>query len=834
MRLRVHSSIFVQLILATALIPAALAQPSETAHAAAAAPEPAPTISPPVLDEFVEARWPEGEPREREEPVGVLLEVTIGADGKVSGVEVAESAGEAFDMAAMEAVRAFVFQPARRGGEPIPVKITYRYDFTVAHPGADETAPRNQPGDGAGGPADPGGAIDDGLGAAGSAAPEPSLVPGDAAPPAPGDAAELPPPELSFGATVEIEAPPREVTKRSIEKEKLMKIPGTGGDALRAIEVMPGVGRTSIDNDSPLVRGAAWNETETFVEGVSAPTLYHFGGVKSAFNSHLLERVDLYPGNFSARYGRATGAIIEAGVRDPRRDGLHGVLELSLLDSMALVETPVGDSAAVALAGRRSNVDFFFEQVVPDDAYNVVAAPLYWDYQAIGVVDLDRDNKLRLLGYGSSDTLKLLFSDPSEFDPALRGTVDFSIRYHRAQAGLESNLGQGVSQKVQVTYGRTRMKQFLGPLQAHLAQHEIYSRAEWGAVASEGLRINWGFDVEADFMKGYYVGPQAPQAEGSGNDAGLSGESLTVVDTGDEYSLGSTRPAGYIEAEWRIADRLLLIPGVRADYYGNSKEWTVDPRLSARLELTDQTTLKWGAGLYSQNPEYYELMEDFGNPDLEPYHALHLGLGVEHRPTKELELGLEGFYKHLYDRVVATPGGAPPTFVNDGTGRIYGGELFTRYAGDKTTVWAAYTLSRSERKDRDEAWRLFEQDQTHVLSLTATRKLGRGWELGGRFRLTSGDPYTPVVGTVYDTTIDVYRPIDGPLYSERSPVFHQLDVRLEKEWTFPAWTFAAYLDVQNAYNAENVMGESYSYDYSEKEQVSGLPLFPNIGIRGEL
>jgi hypothetical protein len=44
----------------------------------------------------------------------------------------------------------------------------------------------------------------------------------------------------------------------------------------------------------------------------------------------------------------------------------------------------------------------------------------------------------------------------------------------------------------------------------------------------------------------------------------------------------------------------------------------------------------------------------------------------------------------------------------------------------------------------------------------------------------------------------------------------------------------AYLDVQNAYNAENAEGARYSYDYSEREAVSGLPLFPNLGLKGEL
>ena len=44
------------------------------------------------------------------------------------------------------------------------------------------------------------------------------------------------------------------------------------------------------------------------------------------------------------------------------------------------------------------------------------------------------------------------------------------------------------------------------------------------------------------------------------------------------------------------------------------------------------------------------------------------------------------------------------------------------------------------------AYRLFDQDQTHVLGLLASYDLGRGFEVGGRFRYATGMPRTPVVG----------------------------------------------------------------------------------------
>src|SRR5262249_10266661 len=46
-------------------------------------------------------------------------------------VNVLQSAGPAFDTAAVVAAKQFVFEPASVDGTPIPVKITYKYDFTI-------------------------------------------------------------------------------------------------------------------------------------------------------------------------------------------------------------------------------------------------------------------------------------------------------------------------------------------------------------------------------------------------------------------------------------------------------------------------------------------------------------------------------------------------------------------------------------------------------------------------------------------------------------------------------------------------------------------------------
>jgi len=295
------------------------------------------------------------------------------------------------------------------------------------------------------------------------------------------------------------------------------------------------------------------------------------------------------------------------------------------------------------------------------------------------------------------------------------------------------------------------------------------------------------------------------------------------------------RPAAYVELGLRPTRRLLLVPGVRADYYGDVDHASLDPRLTARYEVGPRFALKSGVGYYSQAPQYWQALAVVGNPRIAPYRALQTSAGFEGRTSANLKFGAEGFYKWLDRRIVGTPGGIEPYFVNDGEGRIYGAEFSGEYhPAPGTFAFFAYTISRSERRDAAGPWRLFDHDEPHVLSLAASQNLGRGWTVGGRFRLISGDPTTAVVGSTFDARSGVYVAKYGAVNGERDPAFQELDLRVEKQWRIGTGAISAYLDVLNAYNAKNPQGYRYSFDFSKKEPISGLGLFPNLGLKGEL
>jgi hypothetical protein len=640
--------------------------------------------------------------------------------------------------------------------------------------------------------------------------------------------------ELEFEGTAEVAAPPRDVTKHSVDEDVVLHMPGTRGDALRAIEVMPGVARTSMGQGDPILRGAAQGESQVFLDGIPVPFMYHFGGLTSFMSSRLVERVDVYPGNFSARYGRAVGGVIDITAKDPARDRLHAVLDLNLIDSSAFVESPIGDKFAVAGAVRRSNIDFVFENFVPKDTYDVVAAPTYFDYQALASYRFNSSTRLRLLGYGSRDALELFFSEPRDDDPGLAGEIKGKIQFHRVGLELSSHGTSGVSGFANVTAGRIQLLQRIGDAEQKFDATELYGRAEASFELHRTLRLTAGSDFFGWFIAGSYHGPQPGSAEGDPTDGDpLAGQrSISLQDD----SVPVAQPAVFLELGWRPLPALLLSPGLRVDYYGEIHDVSVDPRIAARVEVTPSTALKGGVGYYSQPPQSWQSLPTIGNPNLTHFRALQTSAGVEQQLGDFGKLTLEGYYKRVEDIVIGTQYREPPRFVNEGQGRIYGAEMSAEaHWRQQGFAYLAYTLSRSERRrEGDEEYRAFDADQTHVLTLAASQGLGRGWNVGLRFRVVSGNPTTPIVGSTYDARTGVYLPLYGATNSRRDPTFNQLDARVEKEWLIGPAKLAVYLDVQNVYAAENAEGYRYSFDYSKREAVSGMALFPNLGLRGEL
>ncbi|MFO0761982.1 MAG: TonB-dependent receptor [Byssovorax sp.] len=823
----------------------------------------------------------------------VTLQLDIDKQGKVLRATVVDPAGHGFDESALAAAKNLNFEPARKpDGTPFAARILYRYSFTLkkVEPPPEQTPAAAQKVAQAlrgtivtsEGEAPIAGARVTVTGPDNfSEVAEASLLGAftlDDLPPgtvkvtidAPGyepltveetlekgESAEVKYRLVAKGGGLEVvirgARPPREVVKRTLEQREISRIPGTNGDALRSIQSLPGVARPPGLAGLLLVRGSGPQDTQTFIDGTPVPLIYHFGGLSSVVPTELLDKIDFYPGNFSAQYGRVQGGIVDAGLRAPKDDGkYHGLAQLDLVDARLLFEGPIPlvKGWTFALAGRRSWIDSWLGPVLKAAGAGVTQAPVYYDYQAMVQTNPTPDSSFRLALFGSDDALKLLLDQPSPGEPALSGNVGLHTAFQRVQARYRNDLPSGDKIGTVFALGQDVVEFGLASLFFKLNVKSANARFEYSHRLGKGVTLNAGLDVFA----GYYdVNVRLPAAPRPGEPPNQPFSTRNVVE--QHLTGGYALPAAYLEAEVAPTGRVKIVPGVRVDYLNINDRFDFSPRVNGRYELFPEfpkTTLKAGLGIFHQPPQFQELSPPFGSPKLKSNRAIHYALGVEQEITKRIEGSIEGFVKQLDSSVVSQPNsqGSGVEYTNAASGYVVGSEILLKYKpDDKFFGWLAYTLSRSARQNgpgQDEY--LVSFDQTHILTVLGSYRLGSGWEFGARFRLISGNLVTPNVCDASAETCDrnrtnslfhaasgVYTPIpySGP-FSERLPLFHQLDIRLDKKWDFKTWQLSTYLDIQNVYNHGNVEAISYNFNYTTRQYVTGLPLLPSIGVRGEL
>jgi TonB family protein len=852
------------------------AQPGEPAP-----PPPPATITPPVLKKDEGARYPDQALRDKvRDPVEVVLVLTIDPQGKVTSATVEGAAGHGFDEVAIESAQKLEFQPAMRNGQPIAAKIRHKYTFTpppARFTGRVTTQLRDTPLEGStvtvesasgtkqNATAGPDGSWRiEGLPAGTykitvekpGYAPqtyEETLDPGtearvdlrlsrpetpETAPP-PSSGLEEPVEEV----TVRGARPPREVTKRTLEQRELNRIPGTSGDALRAIQNLPGMARAPGIAGLLIVRGAAPQETGTYVDGTYVPIIYHFGGLSSVIPTEMLDHIDFYPGNFSTYFGRHTGGVIDVAVKDPSikkspksafgpaREGIRGLVQTDLIDSRAVAQGPIGSTGwNFAIAGRRSYVDVWLKPALEAAGSSVTTAPVYYDYQLM--LQRDWDNKkhsVRFFFFGSDDRLEVLVRQVSGSAPALTGSVGLGTAFYRMQARYVGKLSDDTDLRLVAAVGKDAVQFNLGDNFFNLSSYPVSGRAELAHKVATGVRNNTGIDI---LLQPYDIDLRLPPIPRPGEPpAGPFGSQppLTFTESGALY-----RPALYDEVELTPFKGTRIIPGVRLDYTRENRSWDLQPRVVARQDITHEfprTTLKGGVGRFANPPQPQETNPVFGVPGTRSIIANHYGFGAEQELTRQIEVSSEAFYRQ-YDGVIVQGAG------NTGEGRAFGLETLVRYKPDKRFFgFLAYTLSRSVRRDApNEPERLFNFDQTHILTAIGSYRLGGGWEIGLRFRLVSGNLRTPLAYGFFDANVGAYIPAQSfPPFGERNPMFHQLDLRLDKTWWLAEGVkLSAYLDIYNSYNQGNVEGVSYNYNSTLSTYATGIPILPSFGMRLEL
>lgn len=623
-----------------------------------------------------------------------------------------------------------------------------------------------------------------------------------------------------------------------ISTKKLLRIPGAGNDPLRAIEALPGVTFSTGRNAEPAVRGSSPDDNLYIIDFMPVANIFHFDG-SSLLNDNVIQDFKLEAAAFDAQYNNATGAVIEANSRAPYTDRKQAVIDFSFLKAGILLETPITENSAAYLSVRQSLIHFYIENLLDDEDFEFTTVPEYYDYQAKYQLQLSDDDSISVQALGSRDKAGLLFSEDSDTvkrDPGLSGGISVNSYFHSQGILLENTLSDSTRLKTGFSHMLRNIDLGIGLENDLNARSEDYSlRSHLTTNLNLYHTLRTGIDIVENHIDfdGDFTAQPCTELQA---DCSLS-ENTSRIAESDNRKIYNYDV--FIADDWFVTPRLSLTPGVTGSYDDYSEQTFLQGKFKFRWEFIDYWWLNGGWGQYHKfTDNFAEVAKGFGNPDLKQSTSDHYTLGIEHQLNETLLIKFDSYYKTFDDLVVANIDPTTPRYTNDADGDAYGFELFLNKSfseGWYGWVSAAYSETRRRNKLTGEDFK-YNYDQPWIVNLVSNHELNQDWTLGFKWRYQSGQLITPVVSAA-QTNIDnpdKYVPVYGDLNSRRLPDIHKLDIRLDRNYQYKKWNMDLYVEVLNVYNQANVSGYKYNEDYTDKEDITGLPTIVSFGIKANL
>lgn len=642
-----------------------------------------------------------------------------------------------------------------------------------------------------------------------------------------------------YETTIYDQAEKRDDRTRSTKAKELVQMPGSFGDPIKAIQNLPGVNRPQGISSQVAIEGAAPGDTRYLLNGHEIPLIFHFGGFTSVLFPEVLDSVEFLAAGYGPEYSRALGGQIGGTIRSPRRDRTYGLAFVDLFQAGALLEGNLGTNGGFFLGVRQSYIGQVLKAAANasgrESDFNLTLAPSYADQIAVFEHSPTPRHFLRLTALRSSDTLQFLLDAPVGRPASGRGTFFNERTFYRLMPEFNYRFSDDLKWRSSSALGDDYIRLDIYNDYLDIKQTVLTTRGELEWKVSESYSTYFGFDHRYTWAD---VGFRFPNA--SFGDASSTSASLQASE-----SLKASEIGLYWRNRWSPSDTAwTFLPNLRLDYFKVTREVILEPRLAARYALSPGLTLRGAVGLYAQPPQAQQLSATFGNQNLLAPRAWHYTAGFEKDFRGGRNSGLVwicDFWYRDFDRLIAaskdyvTRNGelVPERYNNRESGRAFGLSTSLRFTGRPLSGQLSYTLSQSRRTRPEEGEFRFQFDQTHILNAIVAKELTENWTISSRLRYTTGNAFTPIRGAVFDSDDDVFRPIQGGLNSDRYSGFLSWDIRLDKKWVFDTWIMSFYIDIQNVLNRKNTETLNYSFDYSQSEQVSFIPILPTVGLKGE-
>jgi hypothetical protein len=655
-------------------------------------------------------------------------------------------------------------------------------------------------------------------------------------------------------------------TKISIVKvtpRQINKIPTIGGqpDITQYLQVIPGVVFTGDQGGQLYIRGGTPIQNLVLLDGMTVYNPFHSIGLFSVFDVDLISVADVYTGGFNAEYGDRISSVMDISYRYGNAKKLAGKFDMSTFGTKILLEGPLlretdpdKGSISFVVSAKNSYVDRSSKLLYPyiNDGDGIPFS--FNDYYGKVSFNGANGNRLDVFGFNFND----------------------QVTYKTINNYTWNSYGGGM--KFSVVPGNSPML-----LEGNVAYSDYQINLDDGSNIDRFSEIG-GFNAGLDFT--YFMGKNKLKYGIDIKGFTTNYEYTNTLQRTISQKESTTEIAGYFTTKLSYGklstgedkqgpqfSRFLIEPGLRLQYYASLANFSFEPRLSMKYNITPKFRVKAAGGFYSQNlistasdrdvvnlfygflsgPE--NLQDKFDGKELT--HKLqksqHLIGGFEYDLSNKLTLNVEAYIKYfsqltninrnkVFDdspEYLDKPDALKKDFIVE-TGEAHGLDFSMKYENKRLYIWAVYSLGFNNRFDELISY-IPHFDRRHNVNLVSTYNFGdrKQWEVSARWNFGSGFPFTPTAGnyeiltfsdginTDYTTANGEVGIIYGAINSHRLPSYHRLDIAMKRKIYFSETSIMEInISVTNIYDRNNI----FYIDRITNERVDQLPLMPSLGI----
>jgi hypothetical protein len=600
-------------------------------------------------------------------------------------------------------------------------------------------------------------------------------------------------------------------------------------DPLRAVQVLPGVATGDDLRSEFSVRGSHFSHMNMTVDGFSTPFLLHTvravedasaSGSVAMINSDILEDVTLLNGGYAQRYGDRTGAEVDFRLREGSRERRQVRVAVSGTSASLVAEGPIGAArhGSWLISARQSYLDLVVDRIYEDDEGINFG---FSDAQAKFVFDVSPSQRAELTLIAGRSKLEERREDLDADDLfAGRNASTIGIgtwRFTKPRGLLTARFLASINRFSNKATGALDLDR------GH--DNQAAARLDGSLNAATGLQVD--------------AGAQAEWTDETRMRQRFTQGSFRII---NNFSGRAARTGGFTQLRW-TAGPLILVPGARADHWTLTGETTMSPWFQGEWKVAPAFSIRAGAGVYRQYPDFEQVIGSLGQRDARAQRATQYDLGFEQRvgPSMRWQVTLYDREEHGFFR-------RPAAETRLVLGRVVRGSTSARYQPSldgyargvellvqrKSTAGVSGWLSYSFGRNRYSDWQTHETywgdvDQRHALNLYLFYRISDRTSVSAKLRAGSN---VPAPGYYRQQESEYF--VSVSRNGVRLPTYSRIDLRANRTFNWSRKRLTLFGEIMNVLNRDNVRfnppGINTSTGRVSRLFESMIPIVPSAGI----